>query len=171
MSCASIAESASGSARGTPSTAQTTSFADLKSFRFKVAIPATVLYGQFDNSTLPNDILFALRRIGFDYVYELSTICELNNAAIDKYIDDHPGPRPLIASTCPVVVRLIQRRYPSLCDLIVPIEPPREIAAKILRANLPRVLKIPAADIGIIHITPCPAKMVSINHPATMERS
>ena len=44
--------------------ARTTSFADLKSFRFKVAIPATVLYGQFDNATLPNAILFALRRIG-----------------------------------------------------------------------------------------------------------
>ncbi len=151
--------------------ARTTSFADLRTFRYKVAIPATVLYGQFDNATLPNAILFALSRIGFDYVYELSTICELNNAAIARYIDDHPAPRPLIASTCPVVVRLIQRRYPSLCDLIVPIEPPREIAAKILRANLPRLLKIPAADIGIIHITPCPAKMVSINHPATMGRS
>ena len=151
--------------------ARTTSFADLKSFRFKVAIPATVLYGQFDNATLPNAILFALRRIGFDYVYELSTICELNAAATAKFLSDHPAPRPLIASTCPVVVRLIQHRYPSLCDLIVPIEPPREIAAKILRANLPRLLKVPAADIGIIHITPCPAKMVSINYPASMERS
>jgi len=151
--------------------AQTTSFAELRSFRFKVAIPATVLYGQFDNVTPPNAILFALRRMGFDYVYELSTICELNNSATAKFIDDHPAPRPLIASTCPVVVRLIQHRYPSLCDLIVPIEPPREIAAKILRANLPRLLKVPAGDIGIIHITPCPAKMVSINHPASMERS
>ncbi len=152
-------------------TARTTSFADLKRFRYKVAVPATVIYGQFDNATFPNAILFALRRIGFDYVYELSTICELNNAAIAKYIDEHPAPRPLIASTCPVVIRLIQRRYPTLCNLIVPIEPPREIAAKILRANLPRLLKVPAADIGIIHITPCAAKMVSINHPATMERS
>jgi iron only hydrogenase large subunit-like protein len=150
---------------------RTTSFSDLKSFKYKVAIPATVLYGQFENSTLPNEILFALRRVGFDYVYELSTICELNNAAIEMFLNSHPKPRPLIASTCPVVIRLIQRRFPSLCDLIVPIEPPREIAAKILRANLPRVSKVAASDIGIIHITPCPAKLVSINHPASMEKS
>jgi iron only hydrogenase large subunit-like protein len=149
----------------------TTSFSDLNAFQYKVAIPATVLYGQFDNATLPNEILFALRRIGFDYVYELSTICELNNAAIEKYIDSHARPRPLIASTCPVVVRLIQRRFPSLREHIVPIEPPREIAAKILRANLPRVLKNAPASIGIIHITPCPAKMVSINYPVSMEKS
>jgi iron only hydrogenase large subunit-like protein len=150
---------------------RTTSFADLKAFQYKVAIPATVLYGQFDNTTLPNEILFALRRVGFDYVYELSTICELNNAALEMYLDTHPKPRPLIASTCPVVIRLIQRRFPSLCEHIVPIEPPREIAAKILRANLPRVSKVPASNIKIIHITPCPAKMVSINHPASMEKS
>ncbi|MBN2206412.1 MAG: 4Fe-4S dicluster domain-containing protein [Candidatus Aminicenantes bacterium] len=150
---------------------RTTSFKDLSAFKYKVAIPATVLYGQFDNATLPSEILFALRRVGFDYVYELSTICELNMAAIEKYIDSHPRPRPLIASVCPVVVRLIQRRFPSLCENIIPIEPPREIAAKILRANLPRILKIAPSDIGIIHITPCPAKMVSINFPVSMEKS
>jgi len=150
---------------------QTTSFSDLDAFQYKVAIPTTVLYGQFDNTVLPNDILFALRRIGFDQVYELSSICELTNAALEEYLRDNPKPRPLIASTCPVVVRLIQRRFPSLCDHIVPIEPPREIAAKILRANLSRVLKIPPAGIGIIHITPCPAKIVSINYPASLEKS
>jgi iron only hydrogenase large subunit-like protein len=150
---------------------RTTSFSDLNTFLYKVAIPATVLYGQFDNATLPNEILFALRRTGFDYVYELSTICDLNNAALEKYLANNPEPRPLIASTCPVVVRLIQRRFPALCGHIVPIEPPREIAAKILRANLPRMLRISPADIGIIHITPCPAKMVSINRPVTMEKS
>ncbi|MCX6566149.1 MAG: 4Fe-4S dicluster domain-containing protein [Candidatus Aminicenantes bacterium] len=149
----------------------TTSFSDLNAFKYKVAIPATVLYGQFDNATLPNEILFALRRVGFDSIYELSTICELNSAATEKFLNSHPRPRPFIASTCPVVVRLIQRRYPTLIDLIVPIEPPREIAAKILRANLPRVLKVKPSDIGIIHITPCPAKMVSINYPVSMEKS
>ncbi len=149
----------------------TTSFSDLSAFKYKVAIPATVLYGQFENSISPNEILFALRRVGFDSVYELSTICELNTAATEKFLKSHPRPRPFIASTCPVVVRLIQRRYPTLCELIVPIEPPREIAAKILRANLPRVLKVAAKDIGIIHITPCPAKMVSINFPVSLEKS
>ncbi len=150
---------------------KTTSFSALKEYPYKVVIPTTVLYGQFDNATLPNEILFALRRIGFDFVYELSTICELNNTALEKYLSTHARPRPFISSTCPVVIRLIQRRFPSLCENIVPIEPPRENAAKILRANLPRMTKVPESDIGIFHITPCPAKMVSINHPASLEKS
>ncbi|HSA96815.1 MAG TPA: [Fe-Fe] hydrogenase large subunit C-terminal domain-containing protein [Acidobacteriota bacterium] len=149
----------------------TTSFAALDDFAYKVAIPSTVIYGQFGNETLPNEILSALRRVGFDEVYDLSAICELNTAATEEYLSEHPRPRPFITSTCPVVVRLIQHRYPSLCAQMLPIEPPREIAAKILRTILPRALNLPPEKIGIIHLTPCPAKMVSINTPATLERS
>jgi iron only hydrogenase large subunit-like protein len=149
----------------------TTSFADLKAFKYKVAILSPVLYGQFDNRSSPNEILFAVRRTGFDYVYEIGSICELNNTAIDEYLVEHPDSHPRISSTCSVVVRLIQRLFPSLCELIIPIEPPREIAAKILRAGLARALKLKPEDIGIFHITPCAAKLVSINHPASMEKS
>ncbi|MEN6561670.1 MAG: [Fe-Fe] hydrogenase large subunit C-terminal domain-containing protein [Acidobacteriota bacterium] len=149
----------------------TTSFAALDAFDYKVAIPSTVLYGQFGSSVLPNEILSALRRIGFDEVYDLSSICELNCAATEEYLNDHPRPRPYITSTCPVVVRIIQRRYASLCGQILPIEPPREIAAKILRTILPKSLGLPAERIGIIHITPCPAKIVSINSPASLAKS
>jgi iron only hydrogenase large subunit-like protein len=149
----------------------TSSVAVLDAFEYKVAIPSTVLYGQFGPRTTPAEILSALRRIGFDEVYDLSSICELNNAATEEFLNEHPQPRPYITSTCPVVVRLIQRRYPSLCNQILPMEPPREIAAKILRTILPKALNIPPEKIGIVHITPCSAKMVSINSPATLEKS
>ncbi|MCJ7488212.1 MAG: 4Fe-4S dicluster domain-containing protein [Candidatus Aminicenantes bacterium] len=149
----------------------TTSFATLDAFEYKVAIPSTVLYGQFGGTTLPTEILSALRRIGFDEVYDLSSICELNNAATEEYLNDHPRPRPFITPTCPVVVRLVQQRYPTLCGQILPIEPPREIAAKILRTILPKALSLAPEKIGIIHLTPCSAKMVSIDSPATLHKS
>jgi len=149
----------------------TTSFAALDAFDYKVAVPSTVLYGQFGNTTLPEEILSALRRVGFDEVYDPSAICELNTAAIEEYLNDHPQPRPLFTATCPVVVRLIQRRYPTLCEHILPFEPPREIAAKILRTILPKALNTAPERIAIIHITPCPAKMVSINSPETLKKS
>jgi len=149
----------------------TTSFAALDAFAYKVAMPSNVIYGQFGSATLPSEILSALRRIGFDEVYDLSSICELNNAATEEYLNENPRPRPFITPTCPVVVRLIQRCYPALCGQILPIEPPREIAAKILRTILPKALNIASEKIGIIHITPCSAKMVSINSPATLNKS
>lgn len=149
----------------------TTSFSDLDKYKYKAVLPATALYGQFDDSVMPNDILTSLRRVGFDQVFELSSFCELHTQAVEKLLNEEPQPRPRISSSCPVVVRLIQHRFPSLCDLIIPIEPPREIAAKILRATLPGVLNLKPEEIALIHITPCPAKIVSINHPATMAKS
>ncbi len=149
----------------------TTPFAALDAFKYTIAIPTTVVYGQFDDATTPVEILAAFRRVGFDEVYDLSAVCELNSLATERYLREHLKPRPLITATCPVVVRLIQRRYPSLCNHILPIEPPREVAAKILRKTLPKKLRLAPEDIGIIHITPCPAKMVSINRPVSLRKS
>ncbi|HPW16743.1 MAG TPA: [Fe-Fe] hydrogenase large subunit C-terminal domain-containing protein [Candidatus Aminicenantes bacterium] len=150
---------------------RTTSFDALEAFDYKVAIPSTVVYCQFGPPATPHEILSALRRAGFDEAYDVSAVSELNTAATGEYLNEHPRPRPFITSTCPVVVRLIQRRYPALCGQILPIEPPREIAAKILRTRLPESLGLPSGRIGIVHITPCPAKMVSINSPASLARS
>jgi iron only hydrogenase large subunit-like protein len=149
----------------------TTSAADLNRFKYKIALPSPVLYSQFGQHVRPPEILAVLKQLGFDYVYDEALMCEMISRAIEEYLDEHRGPKPVISSTCPVVVRLIQRLFPSLCKLIVPIEPPREIAAKNLRSEISEKYNLKKEDIGIIHITPCAAKMVSINYPETMKKS
>ena len=149
----------------------TTSPADLNKFRYRVAVPSPVLYSQFGQHIMPNAILSVLKELGFDFVYDEALMCEMTSGAIEEYLDDHKGPKPVISCTCPVVVRLIQRLFPSLCNRIIPIEPPREIAAKNLRVEISNKYKVKKEDIGIIHITPCAAKMVSINHPETLQKS
>uniref|UniRef100_A0A7V0Z661 4Fe-4S dicluster domain-containing protein n=1 Tax=candidate division WOR-3 bacterium TaxID=2052148 RepID=A0A7V0Z661_UNCW3 len=149
----------------------TTQASDINRFKLKIALPSPVIYSQFGPGVMPDEILDALKDLGFDYVYDKALACEMTSIAIQKYLERNPLPRPIISSTCPVVVRLIQRLFPSLVSLIIRMEPPREIAAKNLRRELSREYKIPGYDIGIFHITPCPAKMVSINRPETMEKS
>lgn len=149
----------------------TTSSAHLNAFKYKVALPSPVLYSQFGQHIMPSEILSALKELGFDFVYDEAWMCEMTSRAIEEYLDDNKGPKPIISSTCPVVVRLIQRLFPSLCDLIIPIEPPREIAAKNLRNDIAKENNVSRENIGIIHITPCSAKMVSINYPVSMKKS
>ncbi|UCG91805.1 MAG: 4Fe-4S dicluster domain-containing protein [candidate division WOR-3 bacterium] len=149
----------------------TTSPADLGRFKYKIGLPSPVLYSQFGDNIMPHEILTVLKELGFDHVYDEALVCEMTGLAIEEYLDKNKGLRPIISSTCPVVVRLIQRLFPSICKLIVPIEPPREIAAKNLREEISKEKNISKEEIGIIHITPCAAKMVSINHPETMKRS
>lgn len=152
-------------------TTLTTKPSDINRYNIKVALPSPVLYSQFGPEVMPEENLNALKDIGFDYVYDEALICEMVSIAIQEYLERNKSPRPIISSTCPVVVRLIQRLFPSLVSLIIRMEPPREIAAKNLRKELSKEHKVSESEIGIFHITPCPAKMVSINHPETMEKS
>ncbi|UCG30563.1 MAG: 4Fe-4S dicluster domain-containing protein [candidate division WOR-3 bacterium] len=149
----------------------TTQLADLDRFKFKIALPSPVLYTQFGQEVMPNEVLAILKEIGFDHVYDEALVCEMINVATEEYLDENKSLRPMISSMCPVVVRLIQRLFPSLCRNILPIEPPREIAAKNLRAEVSEQHNLNPEKVGIIHITPCSAKMVSINHPESMARS
>lgn len=149
----------------------TTSFSDLARFKYTVAIASPSLYTQFGWEVMPNQILLGLRKIGFDHVYDEAWMCEMVNAAIDEYIREHPMPRPKLSIACPAVVRLIAFLYPDLVEHIIPIETPMELAARMLRQKLSQELRLSPDEIGIIHITPCPARMISISRPIGLEKS
>ena len=128
-------------------------------FKFKIALPAPTIYGQFDNLEDIDYVLDGLLKIGFDDVYEVSKAAELVSAYTRLYLKTDGVKKPAISSACPVVLRLIGLRYPSLNDNIIHMLPPMEVAAKLARE---RALKnnpdLSPDDIGICFITPCPAK-------------
>ncbi|HEX9975124.1 MAG TPA: [Fe-Fe] hydrogenase large subunit C-terminal domain-containing protein, partial [bacterium] len=107
----------------------------------------------------------------FDYVGDEAWDCELTTNALQEYLDTTDGPFPKISNTCPVVVRLIAMLYPNLVKNLVKLEIPRESAAKKFREKASKNREIPHEKIGVLHITPCPAKMISINHPVGLEKS
>lgn len=149
----------------------TQSLADLTQFDCKVAIPSPALYTQFDGETTPGVILQALRDNGFDAAATLSWSCSAVTRAIELFLADDRGPRPIISSFCPSVVRLIQVKYPELLKQLLPILSPREVAAREAKRTTSAETGLPPDRIGAVYVTPCPAKMVSIvDHPG-MERS
>ncbi len=140
---------------------------DLKSFRYRVALPAPSLYGQFKQGVLPRAVLGALRRIGFDEVYEVAAAAEFTTYAVRTYLEEYTTKNdrknlPLISSSCPAVVRLIQVRFPSLIPRIIPIEAPYITAAKLFYSERLPELGYPPEEVGIFFITPCPAKITEI---------
>lgn len=140
---------------------------DLKKFRYRVALPAPSLYGQFKQGVMPRAVLAALRQIGFDEVYEVAAAAELTTYAVRTYLEEFTTGNdrknlPLISSSCPAVVRLIQVRFPGLIPRIIPIDPPYVTAAKIFhRERLPE-LDFSPDQVGLFFITPCPAKITEI---------
>jgi len=144
---------------------------ELTRFRHTVAIPSPALYAQFGREILPDKILASLKTVGFDDAYDQAQICGMVSFALQEYVRDHQGPRPLIANACPVIVRLIQVKYPNLLAHIVPLDVPREIAAREIKKIKARQYELPEKDIGAFYLTPCPSKMVSILQPAGAKRS
>ena len=128
-------------------------------FKWKIALPAPTLYGQFDNLDDIDCVLSGLLNIGFDDVFEVSKAAELVSAYTRLYLKTDGINKPAISSACPVVMRLIALRYPSLNDNIIHMLPPMEVAARLARERaLKNHPELKAEDIGVCFISPCPAK-------------
>ena len=140
-------------------------------FKCRVAIPSPVLYSQFSVDIHPPEIFAGLKELGFDYVWDVSLVCEAISEALRLYLEEHKGPWPVISSFCPAVIRFIQVEYPGLTEHIIPLEVPRELAAKEMKRELSEKLNFPLKEIGAVYLTSCPAKVVSIRQPAEKERS
>lgn len=143
----------------------------LKNYKYTVALPAPSLYGQFNNLDDINIVLTALKRMGFDDVYEVGASAEVVSQISREYVDKHPEKWPLISTACPSVTRLIRVRFPDLLDRLLPILPPVEIAAIEARNRAVRNTGLKPEEIGIVFISPCPSKVSAVKSPLGMETS
>ena len=151
--------------------ATTITFAELDRFKFKVAVCSPALFTQFARRVTPAHVRMALLDLGFDAVWDYSIDIELINRAITDCVKQWPGPFPLISSSCPVVVRLVQVAYPTMVEQLIPVEAPREIAGRELKRKYSKELKLSPEEIAAIYITPCQAKTISILQPAEEAKS
>ena len=143
----------------------------MNDFKYKVALPAPSLYGQFNNLDDSNIVLTALRLMGFDMVFEVGSAAEIVSQMSRDYFEAHPEQYPLISTACPTIVKLIKIRFPSLIDHLLPIQPPVEIAATLARRKALKETGLPSEDIGIFFISPCPAKVSALYEPIGVEKT
>ncbi len=128
--------------------------------KYKIALPAPTLYGQFEDLENIDYVLRGLLDIGFDDVFEVSHAAELVSAYTRLYLKTAGIHKPVISSACPVVLRLISLRYPTLRDNIMQMLPPVEIAARMARERaLAAHPELTPEDICVCFISPCPAKV------------
>lgn len=145
---------------------------DESGFKWKIALPAPALYGQFDNVDDIDYILSAILECGFDEVFEVARAAELVSAYTRYYIKAGKCDRPVISSACPVIARLISVRYPDLLDNLLPLKAPLELAAEEARKGaLEKHPELSPEDIGVFFISPCPAKVSYVKNPIGVEKS
>lgn len=143
----------------------------MKNYEYTVALPAPSLYGQFNNLDDVDIVLNALLAMGFNDVYEVSTAAEMVSEMTRQLIREDKLRFPIISSACPSVVRLIRVRFPNLIDLLLPLNAPVELAATQARKRAMEKTGLPSEKIGIIFISPCPAKVTAIRSPLGNSKS
>ncbi|NLK27398.1 MAG: 4Fe-4S dicluster domain-containing protein [Clostridiales bacterium] len=140
-------------------------------FEYTIALPAPSLYGQFNNLDDVNIVLTALKKMGFDDVYEVSGAAELVSEMSRKYVEEHEEQWPIISTACPTVVRLIQVRFPNLIEHLLPICSPADLAASMARKKAMEKTGLSSDKIGILFISPCPAKVTAVKSPIGIHHS
>lgn len=145
---------------------------ELDRYKFKIALPAPSLYGQFDNLNDIEFIIEGLYKAGFDMVYEVAKAAEIVSSYTRMYLRRDNIRKPVISSACPVIARLIGMRFPYLLDNLMPLLPPMEIAAQKAREKaLEDNPELKPEDIGVCFISPCPAKVSYVKNSTDVGKS
>lgn len=139
---------------------------DFTHYKWKIALPAPALYGQFDNLDDLDYVVSGLLKCGFDDVFEVARAAELVSEYTRQYLQREDIPKPVISSACPVVVRLISVRFPYLLDNVLPILAPVELAARMAKKEaMQKHPELKEEDICALFISPCPAKVSYVRNP------
>ncbi len=145
---------------------------DFSSYKYKIALPAPAMFGQFEELEDLDEILTALLMCGFDAVFEVSRAAELITEYTRRYLKKEGLERPVISSACPAIVRLIELRFSYLSDNLLPLMPPIEYAARLAREEAKRDHpELSDDDICVLFISPCPAKVSYVKNPLGLSKS
>lgn len=143
----------------------------MKQYEYTVALPAPSLYGQFNHLDDINIVLTALKKMGFNDVYEVSGAAELVSEISRNYVQNHKDKWPIISTACPTVVRLIQVRFPNLIEHLLPVSAPVDLAASLASLAAMQKTGLPREKVGILFISPCPAKVTAVKSPIGIDHS
>jgi NADP-reducing hydrogenase subunit HndD len=109
-------------------------------------------------------LVAALRKIGFDYIFDTSftadlTIIEEGNEFVKrKFKNKEPNRYPLFTSCCPGWVRFMKSQYPDMMEHFSTTKSPQQMFGAVAKTYLADILKVDPSRIYCVSIMPCTAK-------------
>jgi iron only hydrogenase large subunit-like protein len=136
----------------------------LQDFTYRIALFPAVMVGQFPDKISEEQIYQAMIDLGFTHLMEVEQPIRILIDLAKEYLQDDGVTKPCISTFCPAVVRLIQIKYPSLIENIIPLRAPHELAAHFILQTLTNQ-GVHREEIGIFYISPCAAKIAAVKNP------
>ncbi len=135
----------------------------IDNYKYKIALVPPTLMGQVSKLVDQNQVLTAIKNLGFDDAFEVAFGAEIVGKALKYEISKSPE-RLHISSACPAVVKLITERFPLLIDNIIPLKAPITVSGEYIRKEIIKGRDIEDKDIGVFFISPCAAKITDIEY-------
>lgn len=119
----------------------------LSSGRKTAALIEPSIASEFDDVTDYRKFVAMIRRLGFDYVHEVSFGVDLVAASYARLFSRSEG-KYYITANCPVMVKLVQKYKPELVPNLAPLVSPMIATAKVMK-------ELYGSDIATVLIGPC----------------
>ena len=113
-------------------------------------------------------IIYALRRMGFDRVYDTCfgadfTVVEEGKEFLARKSKGEN--LPLFTSCCPAWVKFAEQYYPDLLPNLSTCRSPQQMFGALCKDQLTKELNIPRENLVVVSIMPCTAKKFEANRP------
>ncbi|HIR14450.1 MAG TPA: iron hydrogenase small subunit [Candidatus Choladousia intestinavium] len=108
-------------------------------------------------------LVAALRRIGFDYIFDTTfsadlTIMEEASEFLEKVKNPEKAVFPMFTSCCPGWVRFMKSQYPDMAGQLSSAKSPQQMFGAIAKSYYAKLLNVDASRICSVSIMPCVAK-------------
>ena len=124
-------------------------------------------FGLEPGTSVTGKMAAALRRIGFDHVFDTDfaadlTIMEEGSEFLDRLTRFLNGDKtvhlPILTSCCPAWVKFFEHQFPELIDIPSSAKSPQQMFGAIAKSYFAEILGIPREKMVVVSVMPCLAK-------------
>ena len=129
-------------------------------------------FGLAPGTSSSGQIVAALKRLGFDKVYDTAfsadlTVIEEANEFLKRKAKGEKLPQ--FTSCCPGWVKFAEQYFPDLLPNLSTCKSPQQMLGSVCKATLPGELGIPKENLVMVSIMPCTAKKFEAKRPEFAE--
>jgi NADH-quinone oxidoreductase subunit G len=129
-------------------------------------------FGYPDGENLTGNLYAALRRMGFDAVFDTSfgadlTVMEEASEFVNRFVHKK-GKLPLITTCCPSWVDFMEKFYPDMIEHFSSAKSPHEMVGVLSKTYYAKKYNIDSDKIYMVSIMPCTSKKYEISRSEEM---
>ncbi len=131
-------------------------------------------FGMEPGTLVTGKMTSALRKLGFDYVFDTDfaadlTIMEEGSELLDRISRHLNGDKdiklPILTSCCPAWVNFFEHHFPEMKDIPSTAKSPQQMFGAIAKSYFAQKLNVPREKLVVVSVMPCLAKKYECTRP------